>query len=443
MRPGLRDLLRLAWPIVISRATQTIVGLADALMVAPLGAAALAATTTGAMNTFVLLILPMATTFIVQSFAAQLFGKGDHVGARRFALYGLAIAVFAELLALATLPAIGPVLGGFGYAPAVRTAMHAYLLGRLPSAGAAVGLEALAAYYGGVGRTRVPMVANVSAMVLNVGLNAILIDGRFGVPAYGVAGAAYASSIATFVAFAGLLVYFVREGALPRPRLSELVRTLRFGLPSGLNWFLEFLAFMFFVNVVVVGLGTESLAALMGVLQINSVSFMPAFGIASAGAILVGQAIGKGDKDDVPRLVKTTFFTSASWQGVVGLAYLLVPGLLFAPFARGAPELLSIGARMLVLSTGWQLFDSAATALAETLRAAGDTTWPLIARLVIAWVLFVPGSWLAVHHFHGGEMAAIGFLIAYLGLLAILLFARFRAGAWRRVELTEPSIAEA
>jgi MATE family multidrug resistance protein len=440
MRSGIGTLLRLAWPVVISRATQTIVGLADALMVAHLGAAALAATTTGAMNTFVFLILPMGTTFIVQSFAAQLFGKGDHVGARRYALYGLVIAFASGIFALAVLPAIGPSLSLFGYEPAVRTAMHGYLFGRLPSAGAAIGLEALGAYYGGIGRTWVPMIANVVAMVLNVALNAILIDGRLGAPALGVYGAAIASSISTGIAFVGLLAYFVSQGKLSRPSLRELGRTLWFGLPSGLNWFFEFLAFMFFVNVVVVGLGTAPLAALMSVMQINSVSFMPAFGIASAGAILVGQAIGKGNKDDVPRLVRMTFFTSATWQTIVGAAYVLLPGLLFAPFAVGAPELMGIGVRMLALSAGWQLFDSAATALAETLRAAGDTLWPLVLRLVIAWGVFVPGSWVAVHTLDGGDTAAIGFLIAYLALLALTLYVRFQSGAWRKIQLTEPDL---
>lgn len=441
MRPGLRDLLRLAWPVVVSRATQTIVGLADALMVAHLGPAALAATTTGAMNTFVVLILPMGTTFIVQSFASQLFGKGDLAGARRFALYGLVVALMAELIAVSSLPLVDPMLGLFDYAPAVRSSMSAYLVGRLPSAGAAIGLEALAAYYGGIGRTRVPMIANLAAMGVNIVLNTILIDGRLGAPPLGVAGAAYASTISTAIAFAGLLLYFVREGTWPRPRWAELGRTLRFGLPAGLNWFFEFLAFLIFVNVVVVGLGTEPLAALMAVMQINGVSFMPAFGIASAGAILVGQSIGRGDKDDVPRLVRTTFLTSATWQALVGLGYLLFPAVLFGPFAReegGARDLLlSLGARMLAISAGWQLFDAAATVLAEALRAAGDTTWPLVARLILAWLLFVPGSWVAVHVLQGGDVAAMLFLIAYLGLLALALYLRFRAGAWRRIELTQ------
>ncbi len=429
--------------MVVSRATQTVVGLADALMVAHLGAAALAATTAGATNAFLFFILPIGTVFIVQSFASQLFGKGDPLGARRFALYGLAIALAAELFALASLPAIDPLLSLLPYEPAVRTAMSSYLAFRLLSAGPAVGLEALASYYGGLGRTRIPMIANVLAMVLNVGLNAILIDGRLGAPALGVTGAAIASSIATTCAFLALLAFFLQEHALPRPRWHELARTLRFGLPSGLNWFLEFFAFNLFVNVVVAGLGTTALAAMMAVLQINAVSFMPAFAVASSGAILVGQAIGRGDRDDVPRIVRMTFFTTAAWQGVVGITYLAAPGPLFAPFASEPSTrdaLIEIGVRMLMLSACWQLFDSAATVLAESLRAAGDTLWPLIARLVLAWLVFVPGSWVSVHVWGGGDVAAMLWLAGYLALLALALYLRFRTGRWRRLELTEPEL---
>src|SRR5687767_3859498 len=90
------SLLRLAWPIIISRSTQVVVGLADALMVAHLGEASLAAVTTGALNVTLVFILPMCTVFIVSSFASQYFGSGDAAGARRYAFYGLAIAGLAQ-----------------------------------------------------------------------------------------------------------------------------------------------------------------------------------------------------------------------------------------------------------------------------------------------------------------------------------------------------------
>src|SRR4051812_3204425 len=93
-------LLRLAWPIIVSRSTQTVIGVSDAVLVADLGSAAVAATSAGGFNTFAILILPMGILFIVSSFASQLFGKGDLPGARRFGFYGLGIAAATQVVCM-------------------------------------------------------------------------------------------------------------------------------------------------------------------------------------------------------------------------------------------------------------------------------------------------------------------------------------------------------
>ncbi|HSN13484.1 MAG TPA: MATE family efflux transporter [Anaeromyxobacteraceae bacterium] len=439
----LRTLLSLAWPIVVSRSSQVVVGVADAVMVAPLGAAALAATTTGGVNAFALFILPMGTVFIVSSFSSQLFGKGDLSGARRYAWCGLAIAAATQLFALATVPFVPALLARLQFAPDLREFMEGYLAVRLLSAGAVVGMEALGNYYGGLGNTRIQMRASVAAMALNVLGNWLLIGGRLGLPALGVRGAAIASTASTFAAFVAMLVVFLGEGGdgEGRIRWDELRGVLRFGLPSGLNWFIEFMAFAFFVNVVVAGLGTTPLAALMTVIQVNSVAFMPAFALASAGAILVGQAIGASRRDAVPGLVGLTFAIAAAWQSAVALAYLAAPGWVLAAFAQepsSAAEFLAVGRRMLVLSAAWQLFDAGATVLTEALRAAGDTAFTMWARVVVAWAIWAPGSWISVRVLGAGDAVAVGWFVFYLFVLALALLLRFRSGAWRRIALTGP-----
>ncbi len=432
----------LAWPIVISRASQTIIGLSDVLLVAKLGPSAVAATATGATNAFTLLILPMGIVFIVQSYASQYFGKGDFVSARRFGWYGLLIALATQVAAFMSLLVVAPLLGLLPYEQDVRELMAAYLSVRLLSGGAAIGIEALGSYFGGLGRTWPSMVANLVAMTLNVVLNVVLINGHFGLPALGVVGSAWASTIATFVAFAGFFIYFVRDGrGLAKSKLAwlELRRMLKFGLPSGFNWLFEFLAYSFFVNVVVAGLGTLPLAAWNSVLALNSAAFMPSFGLASAGAVLVGQAIGANAKAEVPHAVKLTFIAALAWQSTVGLLYLSIPAMLIAPFTDGptSAEFIALGTKMLMVSTAWQLFDAAVSTFAESLRAAGDTLFPLMARLMIAWLIFVPGSLISVRVFHVGEVGAAVWLVIYMALLSAVLVWRFRRGTWRTLQLTE------
>ena len=436
------SLWTLAWPIMISRASQAIVGLNDALMVAPLGAKSLAATSTGAMNSFAILILPLGVTFLVSSFTSQMFGQGDSVGARRFGWYGLILAGITQVMCLSVLLVMNPILEWIPLETDVRSMMATYIVIRLWSGGAAIGIEALANYFGGLGKTRPGMLANICLMVTDVIGNWALIGGHLGFPAMGVRGAALSSSIATWIAFAGLFAYFLWQGraiAYTALRMTEFLRLVRFGVPAGINWFLEIFAFIFFTNAVIGRLGTTSLAGMNCVMALNSVSFMPAFGLASAGAILVGQAIGAGAKDLVPKAVALTTAATLLWQGATGVAYFLIPQILIAPFAKGegAAETLEIGIRMLIISSAWQLFDAIATSLAEALRAAGDTTFPMIARLVIAWVVFVPGSLLSVKYFGWGDAAATGWIVAYLALLAAALLWRFRTGAWRHVQLLE------
>jgi len=93
---------------------------------------------------------------------------------------------------------------------------------------------------------------------------------------------------------------------------------------------------------------------------------------------------------------------------------------------------------MLMLSCAWQLFDAAAMVIGEALRAAGDTLATSMARGVIAWGVFVPGAWLTVRRYGGGDVHAVAWLVLYLALLALVLWLRFRSGQWRRIQLTGP-----
>ncbi|MGH7434473.1 MAG: MATE family efflux transporter [Polyangiaceae bacterium] len=440
-------LLSLSWPVVVARATQSVIGFSDALFVSPLGEESLAAVLTGAFNTFCMIILPMGTSFILQSFAAQLRGRGDLAAAGRYAWYGLLLALGAGICAAAAIPLVPIALHRVGYAPGVERTMALYMSIRLLSVGGVVGTEALGNWYGGMGNTRIAMIAGATAMIVNVLGCYALIQPRFGLPGYGVSGAAWASVVATWTGFGVVLVTFVRDRAVHSVRRgklqgSELVRVLRFGLPNGANWFLEFAAFALFVNVVTAHLGTTALAAFNVVIQINSVSFMPAWGVSTAGAILVGEAIGKGARDDVWPIVRLTGTVAVGWMVSVGLLYLVEPAALIGMFAHDSSALVATGATMLTLSAVWQLFDGIGITLSEALRAAGDTSWPMAARIVLAWGVFLPVSWLTVVRHGGGVVTLMAVLVSYLAMLSIALAWRFASGRWRSIELVEPDVGQ-
>jgi MATE family multidrug resistance protein len=447
---SLRSLLTLAWPIVLARATQSVIGFGDALMVAPLGEDALAAVTTGSLNVYAFIILPMGTAFILQSFAAQLRGRGDLSGIQRYAYYGMILGLIAGLFALPFFPLIHPGLTLLGLPANVTTMMASYLTIRLLSVAPAVGLEALGNWYGGLGNTRPSLVGSTVSMVLDVFLNYALIQPRFGLPGYGVEGAAWGSTVSSWVGFGVVAYMFFRGKGYDRVRaplalrITELKRVLKFGLPNGINWFLEFAAFILFINVVVGHLGTTTLAAFNIVMSINSVSFMPAFGLASAGAILAGEAIGRRAHHEVSSIVLLTAKVTAAWMGAIGLIYFTLPTQIlwwFGSKAGPTSELLKIGAVMLGMSAIWQLFDAISMTLSEALRSAGDTTWCMAARLVLAWVVFTPASWLAVLKFGGGVYTVMVALIGYLALLAAAFVWRFSSGKWRNIDLVgEPNL---
>jgi MATE family multidrug resistance protein len=122
-----------------------------------------------------------------------------------------------------------------------------------------------------------------------------------------------------------------------------------------------------------------------------------------------------------------------------------VPGTLMAWFVaedQPAGSLYEIGRVLLAISVAWQLFDAVGMAVGETLRAAGDTLWVLWARIAVAWLLFVPGAAVGVMVLDGGPVAAIVSLVLYLAVLSLVLYHRFRTGAWREIDLTgsEPTV---
>lgn len=430
----LGTLLQLAWPLMLMRAAQSVIGLTDALMVAPLGQRALAAVTTGALNVFTALMLPLGIVTLVQTFAAQMRGAGDEANARKHAWYGLIVAAFTGLIAWLAIPALGPIIAALQYPPELAAPMRTYLEIRMLGVPAVIGMEAIGAWYSGLGNTRVGFVAGLLTVVANIAGNYLLIEPRFGLPGYGVTGAAWASTLASCLGFLVAAIPFVlRAGHAPMMsglrglRVRELMTLLRVGGPNGASWLLEFAAFTTSVTVVAGHLGTELLAAVNVAFQIYAIAFLPAFGLTSAGAILIGAAIGSARFEQVHACVRVTLRLTCGWMLAVSVVYWTLPGALVRPFGHVHASVFTI----LTFMGFCQLADAFSMTIGEALRAAGDTAWCMRARIACGWLLFVPAVWATVFVFHGGVHALMGCMLAYAILQALAFAMRFASGAWR------------
>ena len=171
---------------------------------------------------------------------------------------------------------------------------------------------------------------------------------------------------------------------------------------------------------------------------------MPAFGLASAGAILVGESIGKRDFWAARRFVRLALTTAAVWMGSVGVVYFALPSQLMRVFSHPGPgmfEFLTMGSLMLRFSAFWQLFDAVGITLSESLRAAGDTTWCMVVRIVLAWFVFIPGAWVFVVQRAGGANAVMSMMVAYILMLSTSFALRFLSGKWQNIDLIgEPQV---
>jgi MATE family multidrug resistance protein len=186
-------------------------------------------------------------------------------------------------------------------------------------------------------------------------------------------------------------------------------------------------------------------------MMLTSTCYMPAIGIAIAGTTLVGQSIGAGDKDWAARCGNTVILICVAYMGICALVLAIFGKPLTALFANGAGDVSAVselGAKLMWIAVGYQIFDALNLGSAFCLRGAGDVKFPAAMLLILSWVGFVPLTHMLT--FAPGEgyvdflpqygMGATGSWIAaliYIIALGACLLARWKSGRWRRIELAK------
>jgi len=285
-------------------------------------------------------------------------------------------------------------------------------------------------------------------------LDALWIFGRGGFPRWGVAGAAWATVVAQALGatiFAVLILrpscrraYATLSGWRFDPALFR--RLLRYGLPSGLQYSLEILAFAIFM-MIVGRIGTAPLAASGITFNLNMIVFMPMLGLGVAVSALVGRYLGADQPDVAERATWSAFWMSLVYMTACGALYLLAPHALLFPYAAGSDpvvftEIERISVVLLRFVALYSLFDMMNVIFAAALRGAGDTFYTLALTVVLSWAAMLAPAYLVCVVGGGGVYAGWMTASAYIVLLGILMMRRFRAGRWRALRVIEPRLPD-
>lgn len=440
-RGGAREVAALAYPVVLTQLSQTLMFAVDAAMVGRLGATELGAVGFGGIWIWTTLCFFMGTVSGVQTFVSQEHGAGDATRAGRWVAQALVGVLPMALAGIALLVAVLPAwLAVLGPSEALQGHCVAYVEGRAFGLPADIACLAIAAFFRGVGDTKTPLYVTVGANLVNGTLAYGLIFGSFGLPQWGVYGAGIATSVATWAYLAAILACFLRPSVARRfgtrtvrIELAVVRRYLRTSLPIGGQWLLDMSAFALF-STLVARMGDVSMAANQALLNLLSFTFMLVYGISIACSVLVGRYVGAGDPDSAERSFHTSLKLGLALSTVVAILFVTIPGPLFAIFSHDA-GVLELGGSLLLLAAAFQLLDAVGIVVGGALRGAGDTRWPFVVQTSLAWGLRVPLAWLLGVSLGGGVKGAWAAELVYIWVLGAAFFWRFRGGAWKRVRI--------
>jgi MATE family multidrug resistance protein len=436
---SVREVAALAYPIVLTQMSQTLMHLVDSIFVGRLGAAQLGALGFAGIWLWTVMSIFSGTATGVQTFVSQAHGAGDEKSCGPWAWQGLYAVVPAAALALFAFAALAdPLWQLAGASPEIREHAAAYTRMRpLGLTGLAVWI-ALASFFRGLGDTRTPLVATLVANAANALLAWALVFGRLGLPAWGVAGAGLATSIAEWVGVVVLAAAFLRRRARDawqtgpvRPDGRAIRRFLRTGAPVGGQWVLDMSAFAI-LTTLVARMGNAPMAATQAMISLLSLSSMQAIGIGLAATTLVGRYKGGADLAAAVRSYHSAMKLALLLGVGVAALFVLAPGALMSMYTTD-PEVLRLGPPLLALAAAFQLFDAVQIVAQGALRGAGDTRWPFLVQTGLAWFVRLPLVWLFAYTLGGGVVGAWYAEFAFIVSLAAALLWRFRSRAWEDV----------
>lgn len=439
------ETLRMAWPAILESFFVALAGLVDSYMVSSLGKEAVASVGLTTQPKFLGLAVFIAINVSVSALVARRKGEQRREAANNLALSAYALAVvLAMILSVFFVAFASPIMEFCGSTEATHDGAVAYY--RIIMGGMIFNCISLIvnASQRGAGNTKITMRTNLTANLLNVIFNYLLINGHFGFPALGIRGAALATVLGTVVGSIMSVLsilpkdnyvsipYMLSEKILPTA--AALKNLVRVGYSIFFEQLLMRIGFMA-TSIMAAAQGTESMAAHQVAMNIMGLSFSFGDGLQAAAVALIGFSLGAKDPDRAKEYGKTCRIIGGCFSVCLALVYFFGAKALFTAFFPGEDAVIRYGIHIMYIIIFTVLFQIAQVIYMGCLRGAGDTLYTACASTVSVTLVRTLASYLF------GYMFGMGIEGIWLGVLADqisrFLFAsiRFKQGKWIHISI--------
>ena len=432
-REEIRELLKLAGPLIVNNLSIAGMQFADAVMAGRLGAESLAAVAVGASVWFFGFALCLGVMMAISPIAARHYGAGNPELIGRYTRQGmyLGLGIGVVLIALAGVT-VGPLLLQIGVDDSFRELTVGYVKAIIWGGPAIFVFLALRFTTEGIGRTRPIMYASIFSLVCNVFLNYVFMFGHFGAPALGAVGCGIASAITMWLLMIVLATYMMMSPSYAPLKIFSRMAPVRpdvlkeiivLGVPIAITITAE--AGLFNAVSILMGTRGAAIAAAHQVaINFAATMFMVPLALSSAITVRVGHALGSGNSEAARYSGALGIVICAAFM-TVSAAFLLVFRDAVVSLYTNDPSVTAIAISMLLMAAIFQVADGVQIGAAGALRGYKDTRMPMFINIVAFWVIAFPLAYLATVTYRLAPAYTWGGFVAGLSAAAILLTWRY------------------
>lgn len=442
-RKMLMAIVVLALPAILEMSLNTLLGVADTMMISRfIGRDALSAVGFANQISFAIIFVFSSFNTGATAMIARSYGEKDYKKLNKIA--GQAVTVnflIGVLMTIVVVVGAPYMLNIFDVSQAVMDYMLTYFYIITVGMISMLLCFSFAAILRGSGDTMTPLVITGIANILNIIGNYVLITGAGPFPEMGVAGAALSTTVSRFLAmFLYIYVLFIKKRKvhikLRYLKISKaIIKPLwKISYPGAVEQALTQGGFLT-LGMIISKLDTVSEASFRILINLESMSFMPAVGLSIAAATLVGKALGEKDQEKASEAGYSSASLGVIWGIFMTGVFLLIPGLLIGAFTQEQDLIQASISVMFMLAINQPLLNFMIV-MSGALRGAGDTKSVMMITIARLWGVFVPFAYVFIILFDQGLIG-----VWYAEVLSFLIFnvvayMRFRSKKWTQISAT-------